>query len=239
MSRNINRVLSGFVVSLLLGNSVALGQQCSVDRDPDHAEWQSSYLGDRVFEKEFEGILRSMGILPSGRISIVTDSVTLAKNVEIFGLDLDAESYVRVVQRVGQHVDNNPKTGGAPGFERFRSLQLGVPDRPLWPDSTVHCLASLINGEDARRWLSEVVSAATDGNLKRILDGQRLRFELWLFIGESGQVWKTELKQGQSVYWDVLGSRLQQVVSAFRFRPASINGVPSAVWVSQWISLRF
>lgn len=62
------------------------------------------------------------------------------------------------------------------------------------------------------------------------------RVELWLYVDLSGAVVNHELKTSSGN--GALDRAAAEVVEQMRFRPASNQDQPTAVWVSQWLSFQ-
>ena len=60
------------------------------------------------------------------------------------------------------------------------------------------------------------------------------RVELWLYVDLTGAVVNHEIKTSSDN--DALDRAAAEVAQQMRFRPASNQGEPTAVWVSQWVS---
>jgi len=74
-----------------------------------------------------------------------------------------------------------------------------------------------------RAYPSDLMNAGTGG-----------RVEMWLYVDLSGAVANHELKTSSGN--EALDRAAAEVVQQMRFRPASNQGEPTAVWVSQWVS---
>ena len=62
------------------------------------------------------------------------------------------------------------------------------------------------------------------------------RVEMWLYVDLSGAVANQEIKTSSGN--DVLDRAAMEVARQMRFRPASNQGEPTAVWVSQWVTFQ-
>ena len=62
------------------------------------------------------------------------------------------------------------------------------------------------------------------------------RVEMWLYVDLSGAVANHELKTSSGN--EALDRAAAEVVQQMRFRPARNRGEPTAVWVSQWVTLQ-
>ena len=62
------------------------------------------------------------------------------------------------------------------------------------------------------------------------------RVEMWLYVDLSGAVANHELKTSSGN--DALDRAAAEVAEQMRFRPASNQGQPTAVWVSQWLTFQ-
>ncbi len=228
--------IAGLSALLSASPPAAAAQTCNVDRSPDHAEWHAAYLERRPLERALETALRDEGVLPFGRVLMRRDDVTGAIELTPRGFELAPEARARLVDLVETHRRERP-----PREERPLWLHLGLPDTPLWPDSTVECPPALLNRDEVRDAMGRIVSQVTDPEVKRRLRGRTVRFEAWLLADETGRVdvESIERKDGPEEYWRWLEPVIQGVLAHFRFRPASMNGVPTAVWISQALTIRF
>ncbi|MXX67916.1 MAG: TonB family protein [Gemmatimonadales bacterium] len=62
------------------------------------------------------------------------------------------------------------------------------------------------------------------------------RVEMWLYVDLSGAVANQEIKTSSGN--DALDRAAMEVARQMRFRPASNQGEPTAVWVSQWVTFQ-
>ena len=67
-------------------------------------------------------------------------------------------------------------------------------------------------------------------------DGIGGRVELWMYVTEDGAVENSQIKTSSGL--PALDEAAEKVAANMQFEPASNEGVPTDVWVSQWITFR-
>lgn len=85
-----------------------------------------------------------------------------------------------------------------------------------------------LNPSDVRKWLEWFYPKDLQAK------GVGGRVELWLFVDASGDISEYEVKVSSGV--EALDRAAVKVGTMLRFTPAKSLGIPTGVWVSQWIN---
>ena len=182
-----------------------------------------------------DGVIQSEGTGLADLQALDIDHVEVIKGeraIELYG-ERARNGVVTITTKDGTADGNAPTTPG-------RSLD--IEENPLYLLATSDAPAErptfvaydtppvLENGSEIQQILME----AYPSELKKAGIGGRV--EMWLYVDLSGAVANHQLKTTSGN--EALDRAAAEVVQQMRFRPARNRGEPTAVWVSQWVTLQ-